>query len=79
MLVLLLVGRKSAFKILIGTPTGNRSLGSPRRRWQDNIKMDLNEIGTNTRNRVDSVQDKDYWNYCEFGFKPPGFISHSFS
>ena len=31
------------------------------RRWEDNIKMDLKEIGINTRNWVDSTKDRDYW------------------
>ena len=38
---------RSAFKILTGKPTGKRPLGSPRRRWEDNIRMDLEEIGIN--------------------------------
>ena len=36
---------RCAFKILTGTPTGNRPFGTPRRRWEDNIKTDLKEIG----------------------------------
>ena len=44
---------KSAFKISTGTPTGKRHLGEPRRRWEDNIRMDLKEIGINARNWVD--------------------------
>ena len=52
---------RSAFKILKGTPAGKRPLRSPRRRWEDNIRMDLKEIGINTRNWVDSAQDRDYW------------------
>ena len=36
-------------------PTGKRPLGRPRRRWEDNIRMDLEEIGINTSNRVDSA------------------------
>ena len=51
---------KSAFKILTGKPTGNRPLGRPRRRWEDNIRMDLEEIG-NAGNWIDSAQDRDYW------------------
>ena len=43
----------SAFKILRGTPTGKRPLGRPRRRWEDNIRMDLKEIGINAKNWVD--------------------------
>ena len=41
---------RSAFKILIGKPTEERQLGRPRRPWEDNIIMDLEEIGINTRN-----------------------------
>ena len=52
---------RSAFKILIGTHTGKRPLGRPRCRWEDNIRMDVKEIGINTRNWVDSAQDRDYW------------------
>ena len=42
-------------------PTGNRPLGRPKRRWEDNIRMDLEEIGINAGNWVDSAQDRDYW------------------
>ena len=52
---------RSAFKISTGKPTGKRTLGRPRRRWEDNSRMDLEEIGINARNWVDLVQDKDYW------------------
>ena len=41
---------RSAFKILTGKPTGNIPLGSPRRRWEDNIRMDLEEKGINAGN-----------------------------
>ena len=52
---------RSVFKILIGKPAGKRPLGRPRRRWEDNIRMDPKEIGINTRNWVDSARDRDYW------------------
>ena len=39
----------------------NISLGRPRRRWEDNITIDLMGIGINTLNCVDSAQDRDYW------------------
>ena len=48
-------------KILTGKPTGKRPLGRPRRKWEEKIKMDLEEIGINARNWVDSAQDRDYW------------------
>ena len=56
-----MVEGRSAFKILTGKPTGKRPLGRCRRRWEDNIIMDLKKIGINTRNWVDSPQDRDYW------------------
>ena len=56
-----LVEGRSALKMLTGTSTGNRPLGRPRRRWEDNIRINLKEIGINTRNFVDSAQDKNYW------------------
>ena len=51
---------KSALKILTGTHTRKRPLGRPRRRWGDNIRIDFKEIGINTRNWVDSAQDRDW-------------------
>ena len=53
-------GRWSVFKILTGKPTGKRHLGRPRRRLKDNIRMDLEEIGVNAGNWVDSAQDRNY-------------------
>ena len=52
---------RSVFKILTGKPTGKRPLGRPRRRWEENIRMDLEEISINVGNWVDSAQDRDYW------------------
>ena len=52
---------RSAFKILTGKPTGKRPLGRPRRRWEDNIRMDIEEIGIIAGNWVDSAQDRTYW------------------
>ena len=52
---------RSVFKILTGKPTANRPLGRPRGRWEDNIRMDLEEIGINAGNWVDSAQDRNYW------------------
>ena len=43
----------SAFKVLTGKPTVQRPFGRPRRRWEDNIRLDLEEIGINTGNWVD--------------------------
>ena len=52
---------RSAFKILTGTPTRKRRLGRPRRTWEDNIRLDLEEIDIHSGNWVDSAQDRDYW------------------
>jgi hypothetical protein len=67
---------RSVIEILACTLTGKRSLGRPRRRWKDNIRMDIKEIGINTRNWVDSVQDRDYWRTLvnatvNLGFRKP--------
>ena len=47
-------------KILTGKPIGNIPLGRPRRRSEENIRMDIKEIGTNSRNWIDSALDKSY-------------------
>ena len=51
--------------MLRGKPTGKRRLGRPRRRWEDNIRIDLKEIGINTRNWVDRLR-MDYWIAFEY-------------
>jgi hypothetical protein len=48
---------RSTFKVLTGKPTENRPLGRPRRRWEDNVRMDFKEIDINTGNCVDSARD----------------------
>ena len=40
---------RNAYRVLVGKPEGRRSLGKPRRRWEDNIKMDLREVGCDPR------------------------------
>jgi hypothetical protein len=52
---------KGAFKVLTGKPAGERHLGRPGRIWEDNIRIDLKEIGIDTKNWVDLAQDMDYW------------------
>ena len=54
---------RSALKILTVKPTGKRPLARPRRRWEDNIRMDFEEIGINAGNWVDSAQDRNYWRH----------------
>ena len=50
----------SAFKMLTGKPT-RRTFGRPRRRWEENIRIDLEEIGIYAGNWVDSDQDRNFW------------------
>ena len=52
---------RSGFRILASKPTGKRPLLRPRRRWEDNIRVDLEGIGINAGNWFDSAQDRDYW------------------
>ena len=69
---------RSVFKISTGKPTGKRPLGGPRRRWVDNIRMGLMEIGINTKNRVDSAQDRVFLESpCEGGIESLGSINHA--
>ena len=47
-------------RVLVGKPEGKRPLGRPRRRWEDNIKMDLQEVGGG-RDWMELAQDRDRW------------------
>jgi hypothetical protein len=53
--------KRNAYRILVGKPEGKRPLGRPRRRWVNNIKMDLREIGWDGADWMDMVQDRDQW------------------
>jgi hypothetical protein len=53
--------RRNAYRILVGNPEGRRPLGRPRRRWMDNIKMDLREVGWDGRDWIDVAEDRDRW------------------
>ncbi|KAJ4435849.1 hypothetical protein ANN_18468 [Periplaneta americana] len=52
---------RNAYRVLVGRPEGKRPLGRPRRRWEDNIKMDLREVGYDDRERINLAQDRDQW------------------
>jgi hypothetical protein len=52
---------RNAYRILVGKPEGNRPLGRRRRRWVDNIKMDLGEIGWDSRDWIELAQDSNQW------------------
>jgi hypothetical protein len=53
--------KRNAYRILVGKPEGRRPLGRQRRRWVDNIKMDLRAIGWDGVDWVDLAQDRDQW------------------
>jgi hypothetical protein len=53
--------KRIAYRILVGKPVGKRPLGGPRRRWVDNIRMDLREIGWDSVDWIDMAQDRDQW------------------
>ena len=52
---------RGVHRVLVGKPEGKRSLGRPRRRWEDNIKMDLQEVGGGCGDSMDLAQDKERW------------------
>jgi hypothetical protein len=52
---------RGVHRVLVGKPEGKRSLGRPRRRWEDNNKMDLQEDGIGCGDSIDSAQDRDRW------------------
>jgi len=53
--------RRGIYKILLGKPEGKRTLGRTRRRWEDNINTDIQEVGCGGMDWIDLVQDKDRW------------------
>jgi len=53
--------RRSVYRVLVGKPEGKRPLGRRRRRWEDNIKMGLQEVGCGRMDLIELVQDRDRW------------------
>ena len=54
-------GGEGMYRILVRKPEGKRSLGRPRHRWVDNIRMDLQEVGCGYMDWIGLVQDRDRW------------------
>ncbi|KAJ4428164.1 hypothetical protein ANN_24179, partial [Periplaneta americana] len=52
---------RNAYRVLVGRPEGKRPLGRPRRRWEDNIKMDLREVGYDGGDWINLARDRDQW------------------
>jgi hypothetical protein len=67
--------KRNAYRILVGNPEGKRPLGRPRRRWVDNIKIDLRETGWDGMDWIDLAEDRGpVESSCERGNKPSGSI-----
>jgi hypothetical protein len=53
--------KRNMYRLLVGKPEGKRPLGRPRRKWIDNIKMDLLELGVSVVDWIGLAQDRDRW------------------
>ena len=53
--------RRGVYRVLVGNPEGKRPLGRPKHRWEDNIKMDLQEVGYGGIDWIELAQDRESW------------------
>jgi len=53
--------RRGLYRVLLGKPEGKRPFGRPRHRWEDNIKMDLQEVGCRGMDWIELAEDRDRW------------------
>ena len=53
--------RSGVYRVIVGKSEGKRPLGRPRRRWEDNIRMDLQEVGCGGMDWIELAQDRDRW------------------
>jgi len=53
--------RRISYRVLVGKPEGTRPLGRPRHRWEDNIKIDHQEVGCGGMDWIELAQDRDRW------------------
>jgi hypothetical protein len=53
--------KRNAYRLLVGKPEGKRPLGRPRHRWEDNVRINLREIGWAGMDWIDLAQDRDQW------------------
>jgi hypothetical protein len=66
--------RRGAYRVLVGKPEGKRPLGRSRLRWENNIKMDLQEMGWKGMDWIDLAHDRRVAGSCECGNETSGFI-----
>jgi len=59
--VVLMGERRGVYRVLVGKPKGMRPHGKPRRRWEDNIKINLQEVGCGGMEWIELAQDRDRW------------------
>jgi hypothetical protein len=57
--------RRGIYRVLVGKPGGKRPLGRPRHRWEDNIKMVLQEVGCGVMDWIEMAEDRDRWRAFE--------------
>ena len=62
------------YRVLVWKPEGKSPLGRPRRRWVDNIRMDLQEVGCGYVDWIGLAQDRDRWRTLECGNEPLGSV-----
>jgi hypothetical protein len=64
--------KRNVYRLLVGKPEGKRPQGRPRRRWIDNINMDLLEIGVSVVDWIGLAQDRYRYSSCKLGNEPSG-------
>jgi len=65
---------EGVYRVLVGKPAGRRPLGRPRRRWVDNIRMDLQEVGCGYMDWIGLAQNRQLADACECGNEPLGSV-----
>jgi len=55
--------RRVLYRVMVGKPEGKRPLARPRRRWEDNIQMDFQEVGCGGVDWIELAKDRDKWGY----------------
>ena len=66
--------RGGVYRVLVGKPEGRRPLGGPRRRWLDNIRMNVQEVGCGYMDWIGLAQDRQVAYACECGNEPSGSV-----